>query len=74
MEVQELVGSKVWFREGDGPEYEGFISSVQMPIDNEDIKVAITSSTFRIDLPSGDILTTSGQNITFIAQLGYKRP
>jgi hypothetical protein len=74
MKVQELVGSKVWLREGDGPEYEGFISSIPMPIDNEDIKVAIKSSTFRIDLPSGDVVTTSGQNITFIAQIGYKRP
>jgi hypothetical protein len=74
MKVRKLIGSKVWLREGDGPEHEGFISSIPMPIDNEDIKVAITSSTFRIDLPSGDAVTTSGQNITFIEQLGYKRP
>ena len=66
-EVEDLVGSKVWLKPRGLPETTGYISSVVKPVNLEDIQSSITMSTFRIDLPSGDVVETSGFNITGIA-------
>jgi hypothetical protein len=45
------------------------------PVNLEDIESSITVSTFRIDLPSGDVFETSGFNITGIEDgAGHRRP
>jgi hypothetical protein len=73
MKVQELVGSKVWVKEANGPEHEGYISSVPKPVGLEDIEAAISASTFRIDLRSGDVVETSGLWISRIDNPDYIR-
>jgi hypothetical protein len=66
LKVQDLVGSKVWFKRAYGPEHQGYISSIPMPVDVENIEDAITASTFRVDLPSGDVVQISGRWLTRI--------
>ena len=72
MKVQELVGSKVWVRPYK-PETVGYIASIPKPANLKDIESSIDASIFRIDLPSGDVIVTSGSSLYRIAHAGYIR-
>jgi hypothetical protein len=64
--VQELIGSKVWAGECDGPGYIGTIASVPKPVEAATIEDAIKSSTFRVLLPTGYVVETPGVRISRI--------
>jgi hypothetical protein len=67
MDIKDLIGRKVWVKQrGELDERPGRISSVPRPVILESIQSTITASTFRIDLPSGDVLETTGVNIVRI--------
>jgi hypothetical protein len=75
--VEDLVGAKVWVKQANGEELTGFISSVPKPVDVESTTSSIAASIFRIDLSSGDVIETSGLNITGMEKGGLtfrKRP
>jgi hypothetical protein len=73
MKVQELIGSRAWVKEANGPEHEGYISSVPKPVEAENIEAAISASTFRIEFPSGGVVETSGMWISRIDNADYVR-
>ena len=58
MRVQELVGAKVRTEQ-----FSGYVASIPKTVDLGDIWSSISASVFRIDLPSGDVITTAGTNI-----------
>jgi hypothetical protein len=67
MNLKDLIGRKVWVKlRGELEERPGRISSVPRPVILESIQSTITASTFRIDLPSGDVLETTGVDIVRI--------
>jgi hypothetical protein len=71
MKLEDLVGSKVWLKPRGFPETMGYISSVPTLVYLEDFESSITASTFRVDLSSGDVVETSGFNITGIVNAEY---
>jgi hypothetical protein len=73
MKAQDLVGSRVWVKEANGPEHQGYISSVPTPLDADNIEAAISASIFRIEFPSGDVVETSGMWISRIDNPDYLR-
>ena len=67
MDIKDLIACKVWVKQRRGlDERPGRISSVPRPVILESIQSTITASTFRIDLPSGDVVETTGVNIVRI--------
>ena len=73
MTVEDLVGSKVWVKQANGPEHVGYISSVTKAVPAENIKSAVNESTFRIDLESGDVVETAGIWFSRIDNADYIR-
>lgn len=70
MKVEDLIGAKVWVKQGSGAEYVGVVSSVPKPVDLDIITSSITASIFRINLSSGEVIETSGLNITGMEKEG----
>ena len=73
MTLEEFIGSKACVRIAPLAEQWGFIVGVPKVVEDEDIEVAITNSTFQVRLPSGDVVTTTGYNIGDIEHAGYKK-
>ena len=60
MDVKDLIGRKVWVKRRGMSR----ISSIPR------MESTFAASTFRIDLPSGDVLETAGVNVVMIDQKG----
>jgi hypothetical protein len=73
VKLENLIGSKVWIKPRDLPEASGYITAIPKPVDFETIDSSITLSTFKIALASGDVVETSGFNITVIENAEYNR-
>jgi hypothetical protein len=71
MKVQDLVGAKVWVEQPGRAEHVGYIASVLKPVNLEEIESSVNASIFRIVLESGDVVDTSGFNISKIEHAGY---
>jgi hypothetical protein len=71
MNLEELIGAEVWVKQAFGPEHHGTIYSVTKPVEAANIMDSISVSTFKINLDSGDVLETSGFNITGIDKEGW---
>ena len=73
MKVEELIGSKVWIKSGQFRSVPGTIVSTSHVVNLEDIKASVSQSTFRIEMPSGNILEILGSKISKIEMLGQIR-
>ena len=69
MKVEELIGSKVWIKTDQFRSVPGKITSTSNAIDLDDIKSSICQSTFRVEMPSGDVIL--GSNISKIENAGH---
>jgi hypothetical protein len=66
MKVDELIGSKVWIKSDQFRSIPGKIVSTSNAVDLDDIKSSISQSTFRIEMPSRDVIEILGSNISKI--------
>jgi hypothetical protein len=73
LQIQELVGSKVYVKQRFAGEHQGRILSVPMAVELSDVEASVNGSIFRIALASGDVVETSGFNLTYIGHAGYMR-
>jgi hypothetical protein len=73
LKLEELIGSQIWMKPRDLPEVSGYITAVPKAVYRESIDSSISVSTFRIALASGDVVETSGFNITRIQNAEYNR-
>ncbi len=71
MELQQFVGSRVWIKRRGQPDHEGRIAGIARPVLLEDIASTVTASTFKIALPCGDAIETTGVNILRIEHAAY---
>ena len=73
MKVEELIGSKVWIKTDQFRSVPGKITSTSNAIDLDDIKSSICQSTFRVEMPSGDVIEILGSNISKIENVAASR-
>jgi hypothetical protein len=73
LKLEDLIGSQVWMKPRGLPEVSGYITAVPKAVYLETIDSSISVSTFRIALASGDVVETSGFNITHIENAEYNR-
>ena len=73
MKVDELIGSKVWIKSDQFRSIPGKIVSTSNAVDLDDIKSSISQSTFRVEMPSGDVIDILGSNISKIEHIGASR-
>jgi hypothetical protein len=66
MKVEELIGSKVWIKSDQFRSIPGKIVGTSNAVDLDDIKSSISQSTFRIEMPSRDVIEILGSNISKI--------
>jgi hypothetical protein len=66
MKVEELIGNKVWIKSDQFRSIPGKIVSTSNAVDLDDIKSSISQSTFRVEMPSGDVIEILGSNISKI--------
>ncbi len=66
MKVEELIGSKVWIKSDQFRSIPGTIVSTSNAVDLDEIKSSISQSTFRVEVPSGDVIEILGSNISKI--------
>jgi hypothetical protein len=71
--LEDLIGSKVWIKPRGLPEVPGYITAVPKAVYLESIDSSVSVSTFEIALASGDVVETSGFNITRIQNAEYNR-
>jgi hypothetical protein len=64
MNVEDLVGIRVWMKRDQFRSVSGVISSVPNAVNRDDLQSSIMESTFRIDMPSGDTIQVSGSHIS----------
>jgi hypothetical protein len=70
MKVEELIGIKVWIKSDQFRRVPGTIVSASHVVNLDDIKSAVSQSTFLIKMHSGDILEILGSNISKIEMPG----
>jgi hypothetical protein len=70
MKVEELIGSKVWIKSDQFRSVPGTIVSTSNVVNLDDIKSAVSQSTFQIKMPSGDVLEILGSQISKIEMPG----
>ncbi len=63
MNVEDLVGTRVWVKCERFRSLSGVISSVPRTVELDDLRSSITKSVFRVDLPSGDVIQVLGSDI-----------
>ncbi len=63
MNVEDLVGTRVWVKCERFRSLSGIISSVPRTVKLDDLRSSITKSVFRVDLPSGDVIQVLGSDI-----------
>jgi len=73
MKVDELIGSKVWIKSDQFRSIPGKIVSTSNAVDLDDIKSSISQSTFRVEMPSGDVIDILGSNISKIENVAASR-
>jgi hypothetical protein len=73
MQIQEIVGSKVYVKERFAGEHLGQIVSVPKGVELSDVEASVNGSIFLIALASGGFVETSGSNLTRIDHQGYIR-
>jgi hypothetical protein len=71
MKVEELIGSKVWIKSDQFRSVPGKIVSTPNAVNLDDIEPSVRQSTFRIEMPSGDVIEILGSNISKIENAGY---
>jgi hypothetical protein len=64
MNVEDLVGIRVWLRRDQFRRVSGIISSVTKPVNRDDFQSSLTESIFRIDLSSGEVIQVPGYGIS----------
>jgi hypothetical protein len=64
MDVEDLIGSRVWVKRDQFRSVPGIISSVSKAVSRDDLKSSIMESVFRIDMPSGDVIQVPGSHIS----------
>jgi hypothetical protein len=70
MKVEELIGSKVWIKSDQFRSVPGTIVSTSNVVNLDDIKSAVSQSTFQIKMPSGDVLEILGSQISKVEMPG----
>jgi hypothetical protein len=70
MKVEELIGRRVWIKSDQFRSVPGIIVSTSNVVSPDDIKSAVNQSTFRIEMPSGDVLEILGSKILKIEMPG----
>jgi hypothetical protein len=66
MKVEELIGSKVWIKKDQFRSVPGTIESMFNAVNLDDIKSSVSQSTFRIEMPSGNVIEILGSDISKI--------
>jgi hypothetical protein len=66
MKVEELIGSKVWIKKDQFRSVPGKIEGMSIVVNLDDIKLSVSQSTFRIGMPSGNVIEILGSNISKI--------
>ena len=66
MKVEELIGSKVWIKIDRFRSVPGKIESTSNAVDLDDIKSSVSQSSFKIKMPSGNIVEILGSDISKI--------
>jgi hypothetical protein len=66
MKVEELIGSKVWIKIDQFRSVPGKIESMSNAVNLDDIKLSVSQSRFRIEMPSGNIVEILGSDISKI--------
>jgi hypothetical protein len=59
VEVEELIGSKVWVRTDQFGSVPGAIESMSYVLNLDDVKSSSTQGMFRIGMASGDVIESS---------------
>jgi hypothetical protein len=60
MNVEDLVGVRVWMKRDQFRSVSGVISGVPNAVNRDNLQSSIKESTFRIDMPSGDTIQVPG--------------
>jgi hypothetical protein len=63
MNVEDLVGIRVWVKRDQFRSVSGVISSVPKAVNRDDLQSAIMESIFCVDMPSGDSIQVPGSRI-----------
>jgi hypothetical protein len=71
MKVEELVGSRVWVKSDQFRSVSGVVSSVQGPVNPENLESSVAESTFKVFLTSGDVVEVPGTEIAKIDHDGF---
>ena len=66
MKVEELIGSKVWIKSDQFRSVPGKIEGMSNAVNLDDIKSSVSQSTFRIEMPSGNVIEILGSDISKI--------
>jgi hypothetical protein len=66
MKVEELIGSRVWIKKDQFRSVPGTIESMSNAVNLDDIKSSVSQSTFRIEMPSGNVIEILGSDISKI--------
>jgi hypothetical protein len=72
MTVDELVGSRVWVKSERFRNVSGTISSVETPVDRDDIRSSVVESTFKVSLTSGEVIEVPGTKIATVDREGLR--
>ena len=70
MKVEELVGSNVWIKSDQFRSVPGKIQSISIAVNLDDIKLSVSQSTFRIEMPSRQVIEILGSDISKIDHTG----
>jgi hypothetical protein len=72
MKVEELIGSRVWIKTDQFRSVPGKITSTSNAINLDDIKSSVCQSTFRVEMPSGEVIEILGSKIAKIENAGHR--
>jgi hypothetical protein len=70
MKVEELIGRKVWIKIDRFRSVPGKIESMSNAVDLDDITLSVSQSSFKIKMPSGNIVEILGSDISKIEHAG----
>jgi hypothetical protein len=70
MKVEQLIGRKVWIKIDRFRSVPGKIESMSNAVDLDDIQSSVSQSSFKIKMPSGNIVEIPGSDISKIEYVG----
>jgi hypothetical protein len=73
VEIDDLIGCKVWVRRRGFPDCAGQLSQIVHSVALESIASSVMASTFRVDLESGRSMETTGVNILTIENEAFAK-